>query len=214
MEIQRMGLRILGTGFFSCAVELPVTNDEGVPYVVKVGFKAGTDYGLHYAMWCRNHQGEPCVPEVHDLKVTGNIFTVVTKRYTPQDNSNMQQHTMYGRLWGCLEGGKFPTNSTEEVAYMIGQHFKGVCHLDFHCGNIMWDGDDPIITDPVSEEYKDGYTYEVSSEAETAGALDSCAPAVHQPCPARAVIPHGLATYLHGSKAGPLGVQRSRPHFN
>lgn len=70
------GFTMLGMGHFAAAFSHPELDG----YAIKVGFKKD-DSGAAYAAYCRAHQGETGIPNIHLIKRFSRAYMVVMDKY-------------------------------------------------------------------------------------------------------------------------------------
>ena len=75
-ELKEKGFMLLGEGHFAAAYSHPELDG----YAIKVGFKKD-DSGAAYAAYCRAHQGETGIPNIHLIKRFSRAYMVVMDKY-------------------------------------------------------------------------------------------------------------------------------------
>lgn len=80
-ELEEKGFTLLGTGHFAAAYSHPELDG----YAIKVGFKKD-DSGAAYAAYCRAHQGEAGIPNIHLIKRFSRAYMVVMDKYRSLDD--------------------------------------------------------------------------------------------------------------------------------
>lgn len=159
-ELKALGFNLLGAGHFSAAF-----SHKGLPgRVIKVGLKK-EDSGAAYAAWCRQHQGQEGVPNIHDIQRHQSCYTVVMdKLYEFRTSTAEAKEVAKYRIALLISN----PNSDLNWAYRarenrtvypefaktcddIRSFFKGIASFDLHDDNVMLDGNgNLVIIDPVS----------------------------------------------------------------
>ena len=156
-------LRKLSSGQYSQVYSIK----EDPSTVVKINFNS--DIGTLYYQWCVLNKGVyNWVPNVHRVIMDGNIACVFMQRYekskTPPKASEANQMLMpfikYLRKSGFsipdkqLKCGSYPRFTRKGRGKVAGWEVigDGVCSLDLHSGDIMWDPatKSHIFTDPIA----------------------------------------------------------------
>jgi hypothetical protein len=163
------GWELKGTGKFGT-----VLYKSGKDYVYKV-YRDEYDTYRAYAEWARRHQANPFVPKVGKvIKIPGtdhiyankieilkpleNSNDPKLKKYIDRELVNKEQLTTkdeYNPFYAELESQYF--RQALKSLYFSDKNFKQVidfvykfASLDLHSGNVMWRGDQLVITDPVA----------------------------------------------------------------
>lgn len=170
------GFVFLGNGFFSGAYKHELMPER----VLKVGFKK-EDSGAAYAAFCRQHQGLPGIPIIHDIQRHQCCYTVVLdelKKYpegaAARPLKNQYDIVKYTLLKNEQHFHAKPQVESDydkaltETCELIYQFFKGVAEFDLHDENVMVcpSTGKVIITDPVSfSQNRGAVTFDAEPEA-------------------------------------------------
>lgn len=146
IKLGQDGWEYAGAGFFSL-----VFVKDG--FALKVGVKVD-DTGAMYAAWCRANQDLPGVPRIYGITKFTGCYLVLMKRYEPLNLCDPSPDHILKSFRNAQKAirGK-DTKSNEGVigtARKIGEFFKGVADIDLHDENAMLDGDQLVLTDPLS----------------------------------------------------------------
>lgn len=165
------GWKQLGAGHFSAAYLTNLMDSDSRQVVVKIGFKPQADSAMAYLQWARQHQDLPGVPVVHSLNAArhrNGVWYCVTREYESRPaeyqrefcllaRRAVQSNNWKGEAWCYNKGGPvFASDLPEyllpaiETCREIHDWFRDAASFDLHHENIMWDGDLPIINDPIS----------------------------------------------------------------
>jgi hypothetical protein len=165
------GWRQLGAGHFSAAYLTNLLDSDRRQVVVKIGFKPQADSAMAYLQWARQHQDLPGVPVVHSLNTArhrNGVWYCVTRRYEARSadyerefcllaQQAVQAHNWQGEVYDHTN--MRPVFEYEQPDHLkpaietcraIHDWFRDAASFDLHHENIMWDGDLPIINDPIS----------------------------------------------------------------
>lgn len=144
---KRHGFERLGTGHFAVVFKHPKW--PGIAF--KCGL-AKEDSGSAYAAWARANPG-PHVPRILFMARHSNMYFVVMPEYAGYYKK--EDGPMYA-VQDVLYGEGSDGSPLQDTAAAIRKFFDGVADFDLHGGNVMWDGDNLVITDPVSftKDYK------------------------------------------------------------
>lgn len=159
-----LGLRRLGSGAFSECFEVIGCSDK----VVKIGFRKEDAYSAYIA-YCRQHQGEEGIPNIHFVSqlANGMLFTVLDRllNETPHYSKSKVEDFIMDRLdyHGLSTNGNYNIPKVFRKCYKgdfkalqktiddIIVFFKDIARIDLHRGNYMFTQDGKVvITDPVS----------------------------------------------------------------
>lgn len=165
------GFTMLGTGHFAAAFSHPELDG----YAIKVGFKKD-DSGAAYAAYCRAHQGETGIPNIHLIKRFSRAYMVVMDKYRSLHDIGGNYYQKYlNKSWevanfiigyGATRQEAFDQVMQDhglahvDLQYVrqlaktcepIHNYFKDIARFDLHHANVMVDvKGNLIITDPVS----------------------------------------------------------------
>lgn len=150
LALAKDGWAPAGNGFFSM-----VFVKDG--FALKIGVKMD-DTGAMYAAWCRANQDLPGVPRIYGITKFTGCYLVLMKRYEPvpakmlrEDGPTPVMAAQYAGASTALRGRATVTDEgVIGTARKIGEFFKGVADIDLHGENVMLDGANLVLTDPLS----------------------------------------------------------------
>lgn len=174
-EAQLLGFSVLGGGYFSVALE----HEAHPELAIKVGLKR-EDSGAAYAAYCRANQGLPGIPVIHEIARWSNCYTVLMDNLESVEGKlggSGLRSAYYSAVYAVIECGISVSEATDNVADRISNasgtceeadtnysycydlcktaegirdFFYGIGSFDLHDGNVMFKGNELVITDPVS----------------------------------------------------------------
>lgn len=126
------GFVMLGMGHFAAAFSHPELDG----YAIKVGFKKD-DSGAAYAAYCRAHQGETGIPNIHLIKRFSRAYMVVMDKYRSMQDiggnycreEDTYEQTYLSKSWyvanSIIDGGE-----TRESAFNWYMQDHGLAHIE------------------------------------------------------------------------------------
>lgn len=150
LKLGQDGWQYAGAGFFSV-----VFVKDG--FALKIGVKMD-DTGAMYAAWCRANQDLPGVPRIYGITKFTGCYLVLMKRYQPVTSKMLTMRGPTTHIAHAFEeaGQAIRGRRTDSddgitgTARKIGEFFKGVADIDLHGENVMLDGTQLVLTDPLS----------------------------------------------------------------
>jgi len=166
---KKHGIKELGSGMFSKVFQHPKLGDV----VVKVVSNRDRNF-LRYLTWAIEHQDNPYVPKLLDLRVQpgrkqGKYTIVFMEKLRPITPSRLRPKLakLFGRedafkllssdradvtyrlLRRAVEGGDLDPHLEELIKYLLDEHEQ----FDMHEGNFMLRGNQLVFTDPVYSDF-------------------------------------------------------------
>lgn len=162
---QEIGLRELGSGYFSSVFE----GFGGL--VIKVGREL--DGGYVYALWAQSKVGHPGVPQIEAVQRVGSHgYVVVMERLVPAQSNDwggLKQEANDQYSAACTAKYREPDGEYKDcpAAHVMGElrrFMKWAAqddspYFDLHPGNVMLRGDTLVVTDPLARVPNTGYKF-------------------------------------------------------
>lgn len=151
---------VLGFGHFSIALTHPLLPGKCIKLSVRK-----EDSGAAFAAYCRANDGNPHLPKILHIQNMSHCVAIIMPEYKEFANDYYLPNQQYIAAQNsvlairtddqCRKAGVDVDGALWKTGRAIRTYFKGLAEFDMHSGNVMWDGDTLVITDPVSFKYKE-----------------------------------------------------------
>lgn len=171
-ELGKLGIKILGSGHYSCVIECPWDETKAIKLGMGSGWECSEDYWydgwLSWAAFCINYQQQhgnvEFLPNIYHMSFKDDMFLAVMDRYenTYYSLDVRESHSPYtqeildkARAIMHCDYPNYARAKYEHLARQVSaiqQHPQCPKFYDLHKHNLMFIGNTVVITDPSSSD--------------------------------------------------------------